>query len=129
MKNTCSYIVNFFVLLFFVAINLSYLLYIYNNKSLTFIVIFILLLLLTIVKYKTNNVSTDKNTLIHVLNGIVIGYKIALIVFVMTLGKEIFNNDINFNTYFICYIPSILYIFDSDNINEIVKFCKYNILK
>lgn len=127
MKRICSGIVNFVVLLIFVGIYGSFFIFIYNNKPLAFIVIFILLLLLSIVKCNIKNLSADKNPLIHFLNGIIIGYKISLVFFVVFLGKETFNSDINYNTYFMCYIPSILYIFDSNNLNEIIEFCNYDL--
>ncbi|MBP3200134.1 MAG: hypothetical protein J6M39_00585 [Lachnospiraceae bacterium] len=127
MKKRYSLIINFIVLLSIVAILLKFLLCIYsNNKKIAFVMIFLFLLLLSIVKRKIDNKIFNK-TVQHFLNGLIIGYKISLIVLVVSLGKYIFNMDANINTYFICYIPSILYIFDSANIKEIVDFCNYEI--
>ena len=127
MKKRCSLIINSLVLLSILGILLKILLYIYsNNKRIAFVFIFVFLLLLSIVKIKIENKLFNKN-LQHFLNGLIIGYKISLIILVVLLGEDILNIDANINTYFICYIPSILYIFDSANINEIIKFCSFDI--
>ena len=128
MKKNLSYIINFIALLCIVGIFFGAITFVYNNNKVqAFALVFIILLIISIVKQKYEKNSSKKVKVLHFINGFIVGYKISLIIFVMTLGKEIFNLDTNFNTYFMCYIPSILYIFDSTNITEIIEFCNFEI--
>lgn len=124
MKKALLYIINSVMLIFFIGICK-----ILNgkiiDKKLLFLVLIILVALLIIRRIMLKN-SMNK-WLEYYINLFCVGYKISLIFIVLEIGIIQSQTNGDFNNYLICFIPSILYILDTENINDMIKIFHHDI--